>query len=133
MGSVYNLSLIAGLETSVLIDANGQIQIDWGSPGRVPLRPPVGMMAPFRVWVHTHPGFHAYWSGTDKNSLAMLKGFFPLRLFLEPQASSRVGTWPDNGHSIGLEGPLQHWTEEDITPWDRWYAEHQETPIEVMV
>ena len=28
---VYNLSLIAGLETSVLIDANGQIQIDWGS------------------------------------------------------------------------------------------------------
>ena len=29
---VYNLSLIAGLETSVLIDANGEIQIDWGSP-----------------------------------------------------------------------------------------------------
>ena len=30
---VYNLSLIAGLETSVLIDANGEIQIDWGYLG----------------------------------------------------------------------------------------------------
>ena len=131
---VYNLSLIAGLETSVLIDANGQIQIDWGSPGRVPLRPPVGMMAPFRVWVHTHPGFHAYWSGTDKNSLAIAQGILSSALVLgAPGIKQSRNLGPDNGHSIGLEGPLQHWTEEDITPWDRWYAEHQETPIEVMV
>ncbi len=131
---VYNLSLIAGLETSVLIDANGQIQIDWGSPGRVPLRPPVGMMAPFRVWVHTHPGFHAYWSGTDKNSLAIAQGILSSALVLgAPGIKRSRNLGPDKGHSIGLEGPLQHWTEEDITPWDRWYAEHKETPIEVMV
>ena len=131
---VYNLSLIAGLETSVLIDANGEIQIDWGSPGRVPLRPPVGMMAPFRLWVHTHPGFHAYWSGTDKNSLAIAQGILSSALVLgAPGIKQSRNLGPDIGHSIGLEGPLQHWTEEDITPWDRWYAEHQEIPIEVMV
>ena len=130
---VYNLSLIAGLETSVLIDANGEIQIDWGSPGRVPLRPPVGMMAPFRVWVHTHPGFQAYWSGTDKNSLAIAQGILSSALVLgAPGIKQSQNLGADCGNSISPEGPLQHWTEEDVVPWDRWYAERQNSPIEVM-
>lgn len=91
-------------------------------------------MAPFRLWVHTHPGFHAYWSGTDKNSLAIAQGILSSALVLgAPGIKQSRNLGPDIGHSIGLEGPLQHWTEEDITPWDRWYAEHQEIPIEVMV
>ncbi|MEC7111415.1 MAG: hypothetical protein VXX03_04685, partial [Candidatus Thermoplasmatota archaeon] len=68
--AVYVLSAVAGLETSVLIDAEGTVFIDWGSPGLVPLRAHVGAMAPFQVWVHTHPRFDAYWSGTDRQSLA---------------------------------------------------------------
>ena len=35
---VYNLSLIAGLETSVLIDANGEIQIDKESVKKLDLK-----------------------------------------------------------------------------------------------
>ena len=131
---VYNLSLIAGLETSVLIDANGKIQIDWGSPGRVPLRPPVGMMAPFRVWVHTHPGFQAYWSGTDKNSLAIAQGILTSALVLgAPGIKQSRNIGPEGIQSIGQEGPLQHWTEEEVVPWDQWYAQRQSEPIEVIV
>ena len=40
--AVYMLSAVAGLETSVLIDAEGSVFIDWGSPGLVPLRAHVG-------------------------------------------------------------------------------------------
>ena len=130
---VYNLSLIAGLETSVLIDAKGEIQIDWGSPGRVPLRPPIGMMAPFRVWIHTHPGFQAYWSATDKNSLAIAQGILSSALVLgAPGIKQSRNLGPNNGHSIGLEGPLQHWTEEDVVPWDQWYSQRRGTGIEVI-
>ena len=130
---VYNLSLIAGLETSVLIDANGEIQIDWGSPGRVPLRPPVGMMAPFRLWVHTHPGFHAYWSGTDKGSLAIAQGILSTALVLgAPGIKQSQNIGPENDNPIGLEGPLRSWTDEEIVPWDRWYKERQFNTIEVM-
>ena len=130
---VYNLSLIAGLETSVLIDANGEIQIDWGSPGRVPLRPPVGMMAPFRVWVHTHPGFQAYWSLTDKNSLAIAQGILSRALVLgAPGIKQSRNIGPENVETISQEGPLQHWTEEEVVAWDRWFVERESTPIEVV-
>lgn len=130
---VYNLSLIAGLETSVLIDANGEIQIDWGSPGRVPLRPPVGMMAPFRVWVHTHPGFQAYWSLTDKNSLAIAQGILSRALVLgAPGIKQSRNIGPENVETISQEGPLQHWTEEEVVAWDRWFVEREATPIEVV-
>lgn len=130
---VYNLSLIAGLETSVLIDANGEIQIDWGSPGRVPLRPPVGMMAPFRVWVHTHPGFQAYWSLTDKNSLAIAQGILSRALVLgAPGIKQSRNIGPENVETISQEGPLQHWTEEEVVAWDRWFVEREVTPIEVV-
>ncbi len=130
---VYNLSLIAGLETSVLIDANGEIQIDWGSPGRVPLRPPVGMMAPFRVWVHTHPGFQAYWSLTDKNSLAIAHGILSRALVLgAPGIKQSRNIGPESVETISQERPLQHWTEEEVVAWDRWFVEREATPIEVV-
>ena len=68
---IYHLSELAGLETSVLIDASDQVFIDWGTSGEVRLTPPLGAKIPFKLWVHTHPGFHPYWSGTDTNSLAI--------------------------------------------------------------
>ena len=68
---VYVLSVLAGLETSVLIDADDKVFIDWGTAGQVTLQPPVGGRLPFKLWVHTHPQFAAYWSGTDVNSLSL--------------------------------------------------------------
>ena len=68
---VYVLSVMAGLETSVLIDADDQIFLDWGTAGQVTLQPPVGARIPFKLWVHTHPRFAAYWSGTDTGSLSL--------------------------------------------------------------
>ena len=52
---VYVLSVMAGLETSVLIDADDRVFIDWGTAGQVTLQPPVGGRLPFKLWVHTHP------------------------------------------------------------------------------
>ena len=49
---VYVLSVMAGLETSVLIDADEKIFIDWGTAGQVTLQPPVGGRIPFKLWVH---------------------------------------------------------------------------------
>jgi len=131
---VYNLSLIAGLETSVLIDANGSIQIDWGTPGRVPLRPPVGMMAPFRLWVHTHPGFHAYWSSTDRNSLAVAQGILDRALVLGAPGvkESRNMVGEDSTKRIGVTGPLSSWTEQEIVTWDHWLESDKKIKIQVM-
>ena len=66
---VHVLSVIARLETSVLIDADDKVFIDWGTAAA--LQPPVGGRLPFKLWVHTHPRFAAYWSGTDVNSLSL--------------------------------------------------------------
>ena len=68
---VYLLSVLARLETSVLIDAQDRIFLDWGTAGEVTLQPPVGARAPFKLWVHTHPRFASYWSATDTHSLAL--------------------------------------------------------------
>lgn len=132
---VYNLSLIAGLETSVLIDANGEIQIDWGSPGRVPLRPPVGMMAPFRLWVHTHPGFHSYWSSTDRNSLAIAQGILDRALVLGAPGvkESRNMVEEDSTKRLGVVGPLSSWSDQDIVSWDHWLDQNSKIKIEVTV
>ena len=45
---VYILSVMAGLETSVLIDADDKVFIDWGTAGQVTLQPPVGGRLPFK-------------------------------------------------------------------------------------
>ena len=90
-------------------------------------------MAPFRVWVHTHPGFQAYWSLTDKNSLAIAQGILSRALVLgAPGIKQSRNIGPENVETISQEGPLQHWTEEDVVAWDRWFVERVATPIEVV-
>ena len=79
---VYVLSVIAGLETSVLIDADEKIFIDWGTAGQVTLQPPVGGRIPFKLWVHTHPRFASYWSSTDTNSLSLGTGILESAMVL---------------------------------------------------
>jgi len=118
--AVYVLSAVAGLETSVLIDAEGSVFIDWGSPGLVPLRPHVGALAPFQVWVHTHPRFDAYWSGTDRASLANGAGVLLRALVLGyngVKQARNLGDDDDASDRIGGSPALDKWSQEAPTPW----------------
>ena len=118
--AVYVLSAVAGLETSVLIDAEGTVFIDWGSPGLVPLRAHVGAMAPFQVWVHTHPRFDAYWSGTDRQSLANGTGVLREALVLGYDGVKRARNLgedePETERIAGVPA-LNAWSQETPTPW----------------
>lgn len=128
---VYVLSRLAGLETSVLIDAEDNVSVDWGSPGRVALAPPVGCAAPFKVWTHTHPGFEAYWSGTDTHSLAIASGIVAKALVLgapglKQSLNATLATVDGGMNRISPNGPLNHWTDEAVTPWASFYAQLSE-------
>lgn len=128
---VYVLSRLAGLETSVLIDAEDNVSVDWGSPGRVALAPPVGCAAPFKVWTHTHPGFEAYWSGTDTNSLAIASGIVSKALVLgapgiKQSRNATLASVDDEVDRISPQEPLNFWTDEPVTPWASFYAELSE-------
>ena len=112
---VYVLSRLAGLETSVLIDAEDNVSVDWGSPGRVALSPPVGCAAPFKVWTHTHPGFDAYWSGTDTNSLAIASGIVSKALVLgapgiKQSLNASLTDVGEGTERLLANGPLSNWT-----------------------
>ena len=125
--AVYVLSAVAGLETSVIVDAEGAVFIDWGSPGLVPLRAHVGAMAPFQVWVHTHPRFDAYWSVTDRQSLANGTGVINEALVLGFDGIKRarnLGEDEPDAARIGGSPALDAWSQEDPAPWPMaWPAE----------
>ena len=128
---VYVLSRLAGLETAVLIDAEDNVSVDWGSPGRVALAPPVGCAAPFKVWTHTHPGFEAYWSGTDAHSLAIASGIVAKALVLgapgiKQSLNATLASVDDEVGRISPDGPLNHWTDEAVTTWASFYAQLSE-------
>jgi hypothetical protein len=123
---VYILSVMAGLETSVLIDADDKVFIDWGTAGQVTLQPPVGGRLPFKLWVHTHPRFAAYWSSTDTNSLALGTSILESAMVLgQPgpkHSSNRSMVEVNQTAFIRDDGPLNQWTEEAPVPWPDWYA-----------
>ena len=53
-------------EIQVVIDANDNLYMDFGTPGYVDFDTvPVGMILPVKCWIHTHPFGAAYFSGTD--------------------------------------------------------------------
>ena len=125
---VYSLSLLAGLETSVLIDCENNISLDWGEPGRVILKAPHGFMAPFKLWVHTHPGFMAYWSSTDTNSLSIGSSIIEKALVLgspgiKQAQNSAFCELDEVEERIEDNGSLSQWSNEDIVNWQDWYQE----------
>ena len=125
---VYLLSVLARLETSVLIDAENRVFLDWGTAGEVTLQPPVGARAPFKLWVHTHPRFASYWSSTDTHSLALGAAVVERAMVLGqpgPKAASNARfVAVEAGPRLARDGPLGEWTEEAPVPWDDWYAQH---------
>jgi len=130
---VYAISYLAGLETSVLIDAENVISIDWGTSGQVQLAPPVGCIAPFKLWVHTHPGFAAYWSGTDTHSLSIGLGIVQKAMVLGAPGvkcthNATMLPLSENTQRISLTGPLNEWSDEEVIQWEDWYANHFDMP-----
>ena len=123
---VYILSVMAGLETSVLIDADDKVFIDWGTAGQVTLQPPIGGRLPFKLWVHTHPRFAAYWSSTDTNSLSLGAGILETAMVLgQPgpkHSSNRSMVELDGMSTLSDHGPLSNWTDEEPVPWTDWYT-----------
>ena len=123
---VYVLSVMAGLETSVLIDADEKIFIDWGTAGQVTLQPPVGGRIPFKLWVHTHPRFASYWSSTDTNSLSLGTGILESAMVLgQPgpkHSSNRSLIEAEEDAMLSDRGPLSQWTDEEPVPWTEWYG-----------
>ena len=119
---VYQLSKVAGLETSVLIDAEDRIQIDWGSPGLVPLKPFFGAKAPFSIWVHTHPSMSAYWSITDRRSLAHSTGILERAMVLGEEgfkiARNTLHVSNPADYRLGDNSQLAYWTDEEVISWE---------------
>ena len=123
---VYILSVMAALETSVLIDADDKVFIDWGTAGQVTLQPPVGGRFPFKLWVHTHPRFASYWSSTDTNSLSLGAGILESAMVLgQPgpkHSSNRSLIEAEEDAMLSDRGPLSQWTDEEPVPWTEWYG-----------
>lgn len=122
-GSIYQISSLAGREVSILIDADGEIFVDWGGPGLVPLSPPTGAKIPFRLWVHTHPFGNAYWSATDQRSLAGSPLILQHAWVLGQNgvlASSCITDATPSFERLGKNGPLSKWTAESVNPWPLW-------------
>ena len=128
---VYVLSVMAGLETSVLIDADDQVYLDWGTAGQVRLQPPVGARIPFKLWVHTHPRFDAYWSGTDTGSLSLGAAILEKAIVLGqpgPKHSANQSLVDiQQAEYLADEGPLSQWTDEAPVPWSQWYVDNNIT------
>ena len=132
---VYVLSVMAGLETSVLIDADDRVFIDWGTAGQVTLQPPVGGRLPFKLWVHTHPRFAAYWSSTDTNSLSLGARILESAMVLgQPgpkHSNNRSMVAVEDTSMLGDVGPLSEWTDEEPVPWSEWYVQNNIATEEV--
>ena len=114
---IYIISEYTGREISVLVDAESNIFIDWGSISRVALTPPYGSILPYKLWLHTHPSNQAYWSLTDQESLFFAEKILQYAIvlgqngFLSTTNSNLVdGIEFDNNSS---------WTLEKVNNWPK--------------
>ncbi len=124
----YSISELAGMEASILIDAEDKCYVDWGTISRVGLRPPAGAIIPFQVWTHTHPRGNSYWSYTDRQTLSIASAAKILtKAIVLGRREIKVSKWSETPSDDGLSssGPLAHWSAEDATdligtpsPWD---------------
>jgi len=115
---IYLLSQSEFKEISILIDADDRVWVDWGSSGEVQLRPPAKSRLPYKVWIHTHPRCGAYWSITDKTSLAIASTLLEKALVLGVDGvlfSSSDGG--ENMPKLANTGPLNRWSAEEVKPW----------------
>ncbi len=116
--SIFLISQRVSREVSILIDADNRIWVDWGTKGEVHLHPPAGSRLPYKLWVHTHPRGRAYWSETDKNSLAVASTILEKALVLGIDGVLFTSITNDELiPRISDSGPLTHWSDEEIRSW----------------
>jgi hypothetical protein len=114
--SVWNLADSLKREVSILFDAQGWVWVDIGTIGMVRLSPPIGSQIPLRLWVHTHP-WNAYWSETDRRTLASVSGVLDEALVLGHDHIVRAvhieqTPFVDKDLRLATVGPLMNWTAE---------------------
>jgi hypothetical protein len=116
--SVWNLADSLKREVSILFDAQGWVWVDIGTIGMVRLSPPIGSQLPLRLWVHTHP-WNAYWSSTDRRTLATVSGVLDKALVLGHDHLVRTvydecvnPEWAAMDSRLATDGPLMSWTDE---------------------
>ncbi len=123
----YSISETTGMEASMLIDATGLCYVDWGTVSRVGLNPPEGATIPFQVWTHTHPKGFAYWSVTDKSTLAITSVAKILnKAIVLGKGEMKIAEWCESGAEspLAFDGPLSYWSDESVvftecgpSPW----------------
>ncbi|MDP6742510.1 MAG: hypothetical protein QF807_07265 [Candidatus Thalassarchaeaceae archaeon] len=123
----YSISETTGMEASMLIDATGLCYVDWGTVSRVGLNPPEGATIPFQVWTHTHPKGFAYWSVTDKSTLAITSVAKILnKAIVLGKGEMKTTEWFESGAEspLAFDGPLSYWSDESVvftecgpSPW----------------
>jgi hypothetical protein len=114
---VWNIADLLGVEISLLFDSASNIWADIGTPGSVRLQPPTGAILPFRLWVHTHPR-DAYWSATDKRTLAIWEKLLDEALVLGHDHYKRtIKADATELQRLSPTGPLASWTDEEIVQY----------------
>ena len=108
-------------EVSLLFDSQDLVWVDVGNRGMVRLSPPLGSRLPLRLWVHTHP-WDAYWSGTDRRTLASVSGVLEQALVLGHNHFVRANCMEfsptdSTDRRLAMDGTLMHWTDEDTTSY----------------
>jgi len=114
---VWKIADSMGREVSILLDRRERVFVDVGTAGSVILRPPEGSEIPFRLWVHTHPRL-AYWSQTDKDSLARYSNLIEEALVLGFDHLKRTVNGGDHPRALAEEGPLSRWSSEPNVPYE---------------
>lgn len=120
---IYLLSEHVAREVSILVDNSDNYWVDWGTIGSVHLRPPLGAVLPFKLWVHTHPSNTAYWSITDRTSLEMAKGILEEALVLGQDGLLSTNSQQTRSTLEYTVNSNLHWTEEEVVSWSDYYCE----------
>lgn len=113
---VWKIADSMGREVSILLDRRERVFVDVGTAGSVILSPPEGSEIPFRLWVHTHPRL-AYWSQTDKDSLATYSNLIEEALVLGFDHLKRTVNGENHPRALAEEGPLSRWSSEQNVPY----------------
>ncbi|MAU85856.1 MAG: hypothetical protein CMA21_04575 [Euryarchaeota archaeon] len=116
-GPLWNIADQMKKEVSVLIDRDGNTWVDIGSSGEVRLAPAFGSIAPYQLWLHTHP-YSAYASSTDRETLASCSMILEQAIVLGHDHMVWLKRdYSGNRRMLEPEGPLSTWTtdEEIIT------------------
>ena len=116
--SLWDLADSMRREVSLLFDSTEKVWVDVGTAGRVAMSPPLGSIAPYKLWLHTHPR-DAYWSKTDTNTLTAYTPLLDMAYVLGHDhmkiARNIIAKGLEDTEQLTIEssGPLSQWTDED--------------------